>query len=331
MVLAGVLTTYNPAERPGHIVRQDWQRQVGGMQMRLSMAPTNEIGGVQFEVGLQPRNGVPVPRATQVSLYMRMVDHDMGLSDLVATPVTPGTYTASGLVSMAGDWQVEVNIQPSQAPVMQTTVEFEAPTGALDLGRVRRLDFAPIRFSWVHTLSFALGSLMIGLAIFTIWVSQKGKLPLWATPFGLLFMACGGALGLSVVLVDAYPTTYMQNPVPRQAAVVERGAALFQTHCAVCHGEAGRGDGPGAAGLNPKPADLTSEHVDDHTDGDMFWWLNYGIAGTAMPSFATTLSDVDRWELIHYIRSLRHGMPKTAAFSSEAATALSVSAQLPTR
>jgi mono/diheme cytochrome c family protein len=119
-------------------------------------------------------------------------------------------------------------------------------------------------------------------------------------------MACGGGLGLSVVLVDAYPTTYMPNPVPRQAAVVKRGAALFQTHCKVCHGEEGRGDGPGAAGLNPKPADLTAEHVDDHTDGDIFWWLNYGIAGTAMPSFETTLSDVERWELIHYIRSLRH-------------------------
>ncbi|HEY7711045.1 MAG TPA: CopD family protein [Candidatus Entotheonella sp.] len=318
-VLAGVLTTYNPAERPGHIVRQDWQRQVGSMQMHLSMAPTDEIGGVQFEVGLQPRNGVPVPRDTQVSLYMRMVDHDMGLSDLVATPVTPGTYTASGLVSMAGDWQVEVSIQPSQAPAMQTTVDFEAPTGALDLGRVRRLDLSPIRFSWVNALSFGFGGLIVALAIFTIWASKQGKLPLWATPFGLLLMACGGGLGLSVVLVDAYPTTYIQNPVPRQAAVVKRGAGLFQTHCAVCHGEAGRGDGPGAAGLNPKPADLTAEHVDDHTDGDIFWWLNYGIAGTAMPSFDTTLSDVERWELIHYIRSLRHGVPKTAAFSSDPA------------
>ena len=316
MVLAGVLTAYNPAERPGHIVRQDWQRQVGEMQMHLSMAPTNEIGGVQFEVGLQPRNGVRVPRDTQVSLYMRMVDHDMGLSDMVATRVTPGKYVASSLVSMAGDWQVEVSIRPSQAPAMQTTVDFEAPTGALDLGRVRRLDFSPLSFSWVNALSFAFGGLIIALAIFTIWASKKGKLPLWATPFGLLLMACGGALGLSVVLVDAYPTTYRQNPVPWQAGVVERGAALFQTHCAVCHGPEGRGDGPSAAGLNPKPANLTSEHVDDHTDGDIFWWLNYGIAGSAMPSFETTLSDVERWELIRYIRSLRHGVPETAAFSS---------------
>ncbi len=28
---------------------------------------------------------------------------------------------------------------------------------------------------------------------------------------------------------------------------------IFTTRCAACHGQFGRGDGPGAAGLNPKP------------------------------------------------------------------------------
>jgi putative copper export protein/mono/diheme cytochrome c family protein len=320
MVLAGVLTTFSPAERPGYIVRKDWQQQVGAMQLHLSMAPTNAIGGIQFEILLQQQNGAPAPRDTWVSLYMRMVDHDMGLVDMVATPVTPGRYTASGLVSMAGDWQVEVSIHPSQAPAMHTTVDFNAPTGALDRGRVRRFDLAPILFSWVNALSFALGGLIVTLAMFTLWAGRQGRLPLWATPFSLLLMACGGALGLRVVLVDAYPTTYLRNPVPLQAAVVQRGAALFQTHCAVCHGPEGRGDGPAAAGLSPKPADLTAAHVDEHTDGDLFWWLTYGIAETAMPRFEQTLSASERWELIRYVRSLRHGVPETAASFSKPAS-----------
>ncbi|ETX01233.1 MAG: hypothetical protein ETSY1_08080 [Candidatus Entotheonella factor] len=305
MVLAGVLTTFSPAERPGHIVRQDWQELLGDMQLRLTMAPTNEIGGVQFEIALQ-QHGAPAPSDTRVSLYMRMVDHDMGLSNMAATPVSPGQYRASSLVSMAGVWQVEVNVQPPQAPALQTTVDFEAPTGALDLGRIRRLDLSTLTFSWVNALSCVLGGLIIALAIFMIWASKRGRLPVWATPFGLLLMACGGALGLSVVLVDAYPTTYIKNPLPRETQVVERGAALFLTHCSVCHGQTGRGNGPAAAGLNPQPANLTSPHVDDHTDGDIFWWLNYGIAGSAMPSFQDTLSDTERWELIRFIRSLRH-------------------------
>lgn len=32
---------------------------------------------------------------------------------------------------------------------------------------------------------------------------------------------------------------------------------LFATRCAACHGQFGRGDGPGAAGLNPKPRNYT--------------------------------------------------------------------------
>lgn len=32
----------------------------------------------------------------------------------------------------------------------------------------------------------------------------------------------------------------------------------YATHCASCHGASGRGDGPAAAGLTPRPADLTT-------------------------------------------------------------------------
>lgn len=46
------------------------------------------------------------------------------------------------------------------------------------------------------------------------------------------------------------------------AACVERdqtpsGAADYATFCAACHGARGKGDGPAAAGLNQKPADLS--------------------------------------------------------------------------
>lgn len=45
-------------------------------------------------------------------------------------------------------------------------------------------------------------------------------------------------------------------------ACVERdetpsGAKDFATFCAACHGAGGKGDGPAAAGLDRKPADLT--------------------------------------------------------------------------
>lgn len=35
------------------------------------------------------------------------------------------------------------------------------------------------------------------------------------------------------------------------------GAAMFKAYCAPCHGVTGKGDGPAAKALTPKPADLT--------------------------------------------------------------------------
>ena len=296
-VLAGVLTTYTPAERPGHIVGQAWQRRVGPLDMHLAMSPTNDIGGVAFDVNLSARNGQPAPSGSAVSLYMRMVDHDMGLSDTAAEPVGGGRYAAAGLVSMAGDWQVEVTIQPPETASLRTTVGFTADTGALDLGRLRRVELAAITFSPLNLASFVLGLLLAALAIFTLWASQRRRVPLWAAPSGLALFACGAALCLRVALVDAYPTSYMANPTLSDQTAVRQGETLFRGHCAPCHGPAGRGDGP--------PADLTAEHVDEHTDGDIFWWLTYGMAGTAMPGFEQTLSKPERWQLIRYVRSLR--------------------------
>lgn len=36
------------------------------------------------------------------------------------------------------------------------------------------------------------------------------------------------------------------------------GAHLYAEKCQICHGADGRGDGPAAAALNPKPADFTN-------------------------------------------------------------------------
>ena len=36
------------------------------------------------------------------------------------------------------------------------------------------------------------------------------------------------------------------------------GRAIYQDYCVACHGDSGKGDGPAAAGLSKKPADLTA-------------------------------------------------------------------------
>lgn len=84
----------------------------------------------------------------------------------------------------------------------------------------------------------------------------------------------------------------------------EKGAATksAETNCASCHGKAGKGDGPAAAALNPKPADWTSAKVQGQTDGEIFWKITNGRG--AMPPWKH-LPDKERWELVNYIRSLK--------------------------
>ena len=48
-----------------------------------------------------------------------------------------------------------------------------------------------------------------------------------------------------------------EAPALRDAPGTDRGAQVFAAYCAVCHGPAGKGGGPAAAGLVPPPPDLT--------------------------------------------------------------------------
>lgn len=91
-------------------------------------------------------------------------------------------------------------------------------------------------------------------------------------------------------------------------AVLAAAKTLYIANCSPCHGEKGRGDGPAAMGLNPKPADHTSEAVQGQTDGAIFWKLSEGRA--PMPAYKKVFTDQQRWELVAYIRTLAKGGKK---------------------
>ena len=80
------------------------------------------------------------------------------------------------------------------------------------------------------------------------------------------------------------------------------GKKLAETNCVSCHGAGGKGDGPAAAALNPKPADWTSAKVQGESDGELFWKISNGRG--PMPPWKH-LSDKDRWDLVAYVKSLK--------------------------
>lgn len=95
----------------------------------------------------------------------------------------------------------------------------------------------------------------------------------------------------------------LRNPVPASPLTLQNGAQLFQKHCAVCHGESGRGDGPAAKDLKTPPADLTDrEEITRMPEGEIFWKVAYGR--DPMPPFRRLMRDEEIWRLTHYVREI---------------------------
>ena len=92
------------------------------------------------------------------------------------------------------------------------------------------------------------------------------------------------------------------NPVAADAESIRRGSGLYTSNCASCHGKTGRGDGPVAAALTPKPVDLVVM-APMHPAGDLFWKIENGRG--MMPAWKASLSETQMWDLVNYLKSLK--------------------------
>jgi high-affinity iron transporter len=96
------------------------------------------------------------------------------------------------------------------------------------------------------------------------------------------------------------------NKLPITPVSLSNGKHIFETNCAVCHGNAGHGDGPMAKQFDPAPAVLSNPQLtgDANTTAyDNFEVINVGIAGTAMMAWAGVLSEAQIWDVTYYLRS----------------------------
>jgi mono/diheme cytochrome c family protein len=90
------------------------------------------------------------------------------------------------------------------------------------------------------------------------------------------------------------------------------GKTKYDTLCAGCHGPEGKGNGPAAGSLNPKPADLSdADYVKNLTDKYLYDVIKDGGAkvkkSPLMPGWGGALSDRDIWNLVAYLRTLSRG------------------------
>ncbi len=98
-----------------------------------------------------------------------------------------------------------------------------------------------------------------------------------------------------------------KNPVEGSPKVLAGAMEHFADHCAICHGNDGKGRTLIGKGLYPKPSDMTLDETQRLTDGELYYIIQNGVRLTGMPAFGEAGSDKqdeESWALVSFIRHL---------------------------
>ncbi len=149
------------------------------------------------------------------------------------------------------------------------------------------------------------------------WKDQAPEVDAWSTPSGTpVPTVTPGPSPTPAPTTQAKPglNVTCQN-IPAQYAgkkppykfddktIIAAGKQIFDDKCAACHGPLGKGDGPAAAALNPKPINFSDKAymqglpVDCH-----FYRISEGVTGTGMPPWKA-LGEDTIWKVLIYERS----------------------------
>lgn len=94
----------------------------------------------------------------------------------------------------------------------------------------------------------------------------------------------------------------IRNPLTDPAATLARGDSVYQVFCAVCHGQAGAGDGP--VGRRVGAPSLLTPVARALSDGHIYSLIRYGRG--VMPRYGDKIYDTgDRWAVVNYVRKLQ--------------------------
>ena len=98
----------------------------------------------------------------------------------------------------------------------------------------------------------------------------------------------------------------MPNPAPLTREVLGLARAHFADHCAMCHGNDGRGMTSIGRNLYPRAPDMTGPQTRSLSDGELFYIIKNGVRFTGMPAWGedTHEGDLESWHLVHFIRHL---------------------------
>jgi mono/diheme cytochrome c family protein len=132
--------------------------------------------------------------------------------------------------------------------------------------------------------------------------SDKQVLPKRSFLFALRTLGSIGTVFVAIISAANAANNSADAPV---------GQAVYEQHCAACHGVHGDGNGPASVWLFPRPRDFSAglfkikstPGTSLPTDSDLLTTLVRGMPGSSMPSFSY-LKEQERRDVIEYVKFL---------------------------
>ena len=320
LIAAAVLTGLAPAReelarRSGDLQSGPVDRSVdaNGLTARIQINPS-VLGVNRMAVQLP---GIDPGQVERVQLTMTYLDSELGSQPIVLpqSNSAPDTWEiTSPSLSQAGTWQAELLVRRTGQDDARTAIRFlVAGPGGTSQPTATTSGAYPLLPSPLVSLAYALigaGVLVAGIAVVRAVPEPRRRRAFQRQAAlvvaGVVIFACGGYVyaaeqrtGVPLDVVN------IRDPVPPDERSLAMGRDVYTTNCETCHGETGRGDGPAGLRLVPRPADLHIHMAPGvHTDGELFYWVSYGVSGTAMPAWKDRgLTDEQIWSVINYARA----------------------------
>jgi mono/diheme cytochrome c family protein len=133
--------------------------------------------------------------------------------------------------------------------------------------------------------------------------APPGSVP-FSTPAGEVLPP----LEATEVALNAFAGTIRNPYAYDDTAALRVGRVMYDRHCTVCHGAAGKGDGPilnkpGVTGKFPFAPNLGLPITVARSDGYLYAIIRAGRG--LMPAYGPRTTHLERWAMVNYVRELQ--------------------------
>ena len=147
-------------------------------------------------------------------------------------------------------------------------------------------------------LSVGAGSIVAaGIAVFVIGefynLTALNQHPYWV--FRALGVTRDAVVGIEANGIDL--------PADFEPTADPQAVALYQKHCAQCHGAPGIAPAEFALGMMPVPSNLAAA-ARRRPPEEVYWFIRYGLKMSGMPAWDMRMSEADMWRLTSLVEAM---------------------------